>query len=146
MIIPKRQIVRLSKAQRAALYDRIDLRDGLRCQKTGLTVVDRVEHHHRQYLSRLGSDVASNLVTLYGPGNTQGSHGWAHQDDEARLLGYSVPSFVGDVTEVPIRILHPEWGQVWVRLFDDFTIGQMTTRDAAVAMRELGIWREGEAI
>jgi hypothetical protein len=145
MITPKRQIVRLGRAGVARLYAGVDRRDGRQCRKTGFSLGDRAEHHHRQYLSRQGSDVASNLVTLYGPGNTQGTHGWAHSSAEARLLGYSIPAFVEDVEEVPIKIMAGERGFVWARLFDDFTIGYMTEQDAANEMRRLGIWRDGES-
>lgn len=145
MITPKRQIVRLGRAGVAQLYAGVDRRDGQRDRKTGLHLGDRAEHHHRQYLSRQGSDVPANLVTLYGPGNTQGTHGWAHSSAEARLLGYSVPAFIEDVQEVPIKVMAGRQGFVWARLFNDFSIGYMTERDATDAMRRLGIWREGEA-
>lgn len=144
MIIPKRDIVRLTRAQLAKLYADVDKRDGRRDQYTGQDLGDRAEHHHRQYKSRQGSDVPSNLVTLLGPGNTQGSHGWAHSSRDARKYGYSVPSFIENVEDVPIKILHPVGGRVWARFFNDFSVGFMTERDATDTMRRLGIWVEGD--
>jgi hypothetical protein len=141
----KRERVKLSKHDLATLYKKIDARDGLRCAHTGLQVLERADHHHRQFKSRGGSDVASNLITLYGPGNTQGSHGWAHKTREAELLGFSIPSWIDDTEKVPIKILHPYNGLFWAILFNDLTMGFMTKRDGDDRMRELGIWRDGES-
>ncbi|MCI2958200.1 hypothetical protein MN032_10875 [Agromyces atrinae] len=144
MMIPKRGVLRLTPAQLTKFYAKIDDRDLNRDQRTG-ELLAVAEHHHRQYRSRGGSDVASNVITLRGPGNTQGSHGWAHTSREAILFGYSIPSFVENPEDVPIKLLHPENGLVWTILRNDFSSGFMTERDARHRMRDLGIWRDGEA-
>ncbi len=144
MITPKRQIVRLTGAKLTKFYRRIDERDERRDQYTGMDLALSAEHHHRQFKSRGGQDVASNVVTLFGPGNTQGSHGWAHSSPEARKYGYAVPAFIENVEDVPIKILHPVGGRVWARFFNDFTVGFMTERDAREQMQRLGIWEEQE--
>jgi hypothetical protein len=140
---PKVERVRGDAARRNA-YRIVDERDGYRDSKTGLYLgPDRAEHHHRQYLSQGGQDLPENLVTLYGPGNTGGTHGWAHGDREAKLLGFWIPGWVKNVAEVPIYRVLPGGGIGWAFQQGDRVV-PTTERYAAEQMKRLGMWREGE--
>ena len=144
MIGPKVQRERGKQARREA-YRQVDDRDGFIDVRTGHYLgPDRAEHHHRQFLSRLGEDKAANLVTLVGPGNTAGTHGWAHTESEARLLGYSIPGWVSNVEDVPIwRLLPSERAFGWA-LQRGAEIVPVTQWFAEAQMRRLGLWRRGE--
>lgn len=73
---------------------------------------DATEMHHRQYRSRLGKDVASNLLHVCGWGNHTGCHGVAHTK-AGHELGLSVHSW-DEPTEVAVQ--HARLGRV---LLDD---------------------------
>lgn len=83
-----------------------------RCEKCG-ELSGHLELHHRQYRSRGGKHLASNIVALDGWGNHTGHHGWAHTDLQAEVEGFSIRSGF-DPHEV--KLLHAIYGVV---LLDD---------------------------
>jgi hypothetical protein len=83
-----------------------------RCERCGKPA-EHLELHHRQYRSRGGKHLASNIVALDGWGNHTGDHGWAHTTTEAEDQGFSIRSGFDPHT---VKVLHGVFGLV---LLDD---------------------------
>jgi hypothetical protein len=77
------------------------------CEVCGTT--GHLELHHRQYRSRGGRHVASNLVALCGWGNHTGHHGWAHSEPLAAVWGVSLASGVDPSAERIWSALRGVW-------------------------------------
>ena len=144
MIGPKTPRMQGATLRRNA-YRVVDDRDEYIDCRTGLYLgPDRAEHHHRQFLGRGGEDTPENLVTLLGPGNAAGTHGWAHGEREARLLGYAIPGWVTDVAMVPIHRVLPKTRRIGWALQQGALVVPVTEEFAAERMTQLGIWTRGE--
>lgn len=114
----------------AAVVRLVEARSGGLCEACGR--VPAREKHHRQYRSRSGSDVASNLLDLCGWGNHTGCHGVAHSK-RGHDLGLSVHSW--DSPDA-VAVVHAVHGLV---LLDDVG-GWSVARSGVSAGVETGLW------
>ena len=73
----------------AKVRNLVRARSGGVCEGCGIRRA--VQIHHRQYISRGGTDDLVNLLDLCGSGNHSGCHGIAHTG-RGELLGWSVRS------------------------------------------------------
>jgi hypothetical protein len=92
----------------AAVIRMVEKRSGGVCEACGVRPAR--EKHHRQFRSRLGHDVPSNLLDLCGWGNHTGCHGVAHSK-AGHELGLSVHSW-DEPTEVAVQ--HARLGRVFL--------------------------------
>src|SRR6266540_237062 len=96
--------------------DLVRKRDGHRCQRCGISVVDVPSSlHHRKLRSQGGQDTADNLIRLCGTG-TLGCHAWVHANPAvARSQGFIVWR-IDNPAEIPVETF-----QGWRYLLDDGT-------------------------
>jgi hypothetical protein len=84
----------------------VDTREQQRCIRCGKWVESNGSRHHRQRRRDGGHSVA-NLVLLCGSGTT-GCHGQVHSHPVyARATGYIIPTWVKDVSAIPILVAEP---------------------------------------
>lgn len=102
-------------------------RDGHRCQRCGVSIVDIPSSiHHRKLRSQGGQDDASNMIRMCGTGTT-GCHGWAHHNRSLALQDGWIVYRIDNPAEVPVRTL--EHG--WVLLGDDGSRTPCAPREAS---------------
>ena len=92
-------------AARVLVYSR----DGHRCQRCGISIVDNPSSTHHRKLKGMGGSALlespDNLIRMCGSGTT-GCHGWAHGNvSEARALGFIVGR-LQTPADVPVKTHH----------------------------------------
>ena len=122
----------------------VDQRDGQSDRYDGRGIGKARNLHHRQLRSQGPLHTPGNLVTLFGSGTT-GNHGMIHHNrDLARRLGFIIPSFVEDVTAVPIRVASRYGRKSWATFDDDGQEHPLAPGSVVTIMRDLGLWAPDE--